>query len=281
MKMKNLVSAKWLKENLNNKDLVIVDCRFDLMNKEYGKDEYEKLHIKGAQRLDIERDLSANIKNHGGRHPLPDIEQLKSTFESIGISNDSIVISYDEGDLAGASRLWWILKYLGHDNVYVLDGGINLFKKIGGEVTTQVIQAKKSEFLLNIKDNMKVDMEYVKRLINKQNIALVDSREYKRYTGEFEPVDIKAGHIPGALNYFWMDILKQEEDLMMIKSKQDLENHFKYLKSYDEVIVYCGSGITACPNSLALSEVGIKHKLYAGSFSDWISYEENPVEKTI
>lgn len=277
--MKNLVSASWLKENFNNENLVVIDCRFDLMDKEYGKNAYEKSHIKGAQRLDIETDLSAKVTTHGGRHPLPTIEELKNTFENIGISNNSIVVSYDEGDLVGASRLWWILKYLGHDNVYVLDGGISLFEKIGGETTTQVIEPKKGELKLNIKEHMKVDMEYVRKKINNTKIALVDSREHKRYIGEFEPVDIKAGHIPGAVNYFWMNVLQKKENLLSMKSKKELEIYFENLKSYDEVIVYCGSGITACPNSLALSEVGIEHKLYPGSFSDWISYEENNVEK--
>lgn len=106
--MNNLVSAKWLKDNINDKNIVIVDCRFNLMDKEYGKKSYEKGHIKGAKRVDIETELSSIVKKHGGRHPLPSVKELKNTFENIGISNDSVVISYDEGDLAGASRLWWI-----------------------------------------------------------------------------------------------------------------------------------------------------------------------------
>ena len=126
--MNNLVSAKWLKDNIDDENIVIIDCRFNLMDKEYGKKAYEKGHIKGAKRVDIETQLSSVVKEHGGRHPLPSIEELKNTFENIGISNDSIVISYDEGDLSGASRLWWILKYLGHDKVYVLDGGLEVFK---------------------------------------------------------------------------------------------------------------------------------------------------------
>ncbi len=109
---------------------------------------------------------------------------------------------------------------------------------------------------------MKVDMEYVRERLENENVVIIDSREYKRYIGEFEPVDIKAGHIPGARNYFWMNLLQKENE---------------ELKSYEEVIVYCGSGITACPNSLALSEVGINHKVYSGSFSDWISYTDNEV----
>ena len=275
--MNNLVSAKWLKDNINNKNIVIVDCRFNLMDKEYGKNSYENGHIKGAKRVDIETELSSIVKKHGGRHPLPNEKELKNTFENIGISNDSIVISYDDGDLSGASRLWWILKYLGHDKVYVLDGGLKAFKEIGGEISTKNEKSNKVKLEINIKENMKVDMEYVRERLDNEKVVIVDSREYKRYIGEFEPVDKKAGHIPGAVNYFWMDILEKENDKLYLKSKDKLKQQFKSLKNFDEVIIYCGSGITACPNSLALSEVGIKHKLYAGSFSDWISYDENIV----
>ncbi|GAA3659208.1 sulfurtransferase [Asaccharospora irregularis] len=276
--MKNIVSVNWLKENLNKQNLVVVDCRFDLMDKEYGKRSYEKEHIKGAVRVDLEKDLSSEVREHGGRHPLPKIEKLKETFENIGISNESIVVAYDEGDLAGPARLWWILKYLGHKEVYVLNGGIEAFKSVGGEVTSDVEPIEKSEFKVNVNKDMIVDMEYVKDRIDNERVAIVDSRENKRYIGEFEPVDKRAGHIPGALNYFWMDILDKAEDGFTIKSQDKLKELFSKLNDYDEVIVYCGSGVTACPNSLALTEAGVNHKLYAGSYSDWISYEENTVD---
>ena len=276
--MLNFINAKWLKENLNNDKLVIVDCRFSLMDKDYGKKSYEKCHIKGAVRVDIETELSAPVTKLGGRHPLPDINDLKCTFEKIGISNDSIVIAYDDGDLAGCSRLWWILKYLGHDKVYVLNGGINIFKEIGGDVTSEENVSTKGNFKVNLNEDMRVDMEYVRERINNENVALVDCREYKRYIGEFEPVDKKAGHIPNALNYFWMDILNKNEERLTIKSEEVLKDYFKELNNYDEVIIYCGSGITASPVSLALNEIKIPHKFYTGSFSDWISYEENQVD---
>ena len=280
--MTNLVNAKWLKENLNNKNLVIVDCRFDLMDKDYGKKSYNENHIKGAVRIDIETELSSKVQKHGGRHPLPTINELKNTFENLGITNDSTVICYDEGDLAGPSRLWWTLKYLGHNKVYVLDGGINEFIKIGGTTDTEIpIVSKDGEFLINVNNSMRVDMEYVKERLYNERVAIIDSRDHKRYLGEFEPVDKKAGHIPSAMNYFWMDILEKTEDKINIKPLKDLKKHFEKLNNFDEVIVYCGSGITACPNSLALTESGINHKVYSGSFSDWISYDENDVNTVI
>ena len=276
--MTNLVSGKWLKENIDKKNLIVIDCRFNLMDKEYGKRSYDDSHIKGAVRVDIETELSAKVREHGGRHPLPSAEELKNTFENLGVSNDSIVVAYDEGDLAGPCRLWWILKYLGHDKVFVLNGGMNSFIEAGGEISNEVPQVVKSTFDISVNDDMRVDMEYVRERLYNKNVAIIDSRENPRYRGEFEPVDKKAGHIPSALNYFWMDILNQDNNKIFMKTEEELKELFKELNNYDEVIVYCGSGITACPNSLALNEVNINHKVYAGSFSDWISYEENKVE---
>lgn len=276
--MTNLVSGKWLKENIDKENLIVIDCRFNLMDKEYGKRSYDDSHIKGAVRVDIETELSTKVREHGGRHPLPSVEELKNTFENLGVSNDSIVVAYDEGDLAGPCRLWWILKYLGHDKVFVLNGGMNSFIEAGGEISNEVPQVVKSTFDINVNDDMRVDMEYVRERLYNKNVAIIDSRENPRYRGEFEPVDKKAGHIPSALNYFWMDILNKDNNKIFMKTEEELKELFKELNNYDEVIVYCGSGITACPNSLALNEVNINHKVYTGSFSDWISYEENKVE---
>ena len=268
----------WLKENIDKENLIVIDCRFNLMDKEYGKRSYDDSHIKGAVRVDIETELSTKVREHGGRHPLPSVEELKNTFENLGVSNDSIVVAYDEGDLAGPCRLWWILKYLGHDKVFVLNGGMNSFIEAGGEISNEVPQVVKSTFDISVNDDMRVDMEYVRERLYNKNVAIIDSRENPRYRGEFEPVDKKAGHIPSALNYFWMDILNKDNNKIFMKTEEELKELFKELNNYDEVIVYCGSGITACPNSLALNEVNINHKVYTGSFSDWISYEENKVE---
>ena len=276
--MSNIVSPEWLKENSSNDKLILVDCRFSLMDKEYGKRSYDESHIEGAVRIDIETQLSTSVKEHGGRHPIPSKEELKDTFENIGISNDSIVIAYDEGDLSGPARLWWILKYLGHKEVYILNGGIKAFEELGGKTTSEPTIPKKGKFHINVNEDMKVNMEYVRERLHKDNVAIIDCRENGRYKGEFEPVDNRAGHIPSAKNYFWMNILNNTNDRLSIKNKEELKELFNDLNNYEEVIIYCGSGITASPVSLALTEVGIKHKLYAGSFSDWISYEENKVD---
>ena len=275
--MKNLVDVKWLKQNINDENLVIIDCRFDLKDKEYGKRSFEKSHIKGAFRLDIETQLTKEISTHGGRHPLPSPNELKEVFENIGINNNSRVVIYDDGDLSGAARVWCILKYLGHKNVFVLNGGIKEFIKIDGEVSKEDSIPKKGDFDIDINRDMNVDINYVKNILKDENVLLVDSREYVRYIGEFEPVDFKKGHIPGAKNYFWQDVLDINEEFIKLKDCEILKKHFEKLNNYKEIIIYCGSGITASVNSIALDEIGINHKIYQGSFSDWITYEENEV----
>lgn len=276
--MINLISPKELLDNIDYKNLVLVDCRFSLMDKEYSKKCYEKEHIQGARRIDLETELASIAKEHGGRHPLPSVDSLKDTFDNLGINNDSVIVVYDGGDLAGPSRLWWILKYLGHNEVYVLNGGIDEYKKIGGKTDNRPVSYKKGNFIPNVNENLRVDMEYVRERLHDEDVVIIDSRENIRYIGEYEPVDKKSGHIPGAPNYFWMDVLEKDEECIKLKSKDELKKHFEDLRKYKEVIIYCGSGITACVNSLALNEIDIDNKVYAGSFSDWISYDENEIE---
>ena len=277
--MKNLVDVNWLKENIYNKDLVVVDCRFDLMKHSYGKESYDKNHIPGAFFMDMEKDLASEVKEHGGRHPFPNLNELKEKLENIGIGNDTVVIAYDDGELAGGARFWMLLRYMGHNKVYILNGGIKAWIEAGYELSSDKPTPKeKNIFNININEDMLVKMEEVKSKLGKDNVAIVDAREEERYKGIKEPIDKKAGHIPGALNYFWMEVLDSDEN--KIKTLEELEKHFEELKKYDEVILYCGSGLTTTVNSLALDELGIKHKVYAGSYSDWVSYDDNEVEES-
>jgi thiosulfate/3-mercaptopyruvate sulfurtransferase len=275
--MKNLVDANWLKENINDESFVVVDCRFDLINHSYGKESYEKGHIPGAFFVDMEKDLASKVEEHGGRHPFPNLNEFKEKLESIGIGNNTKIVAYDDGDLAGAARFWMLLRYMGHNKVYILNGGIKSWNEKGYELSKEnTISNLKGNFDININEDMLVKMEEVKEKSNKENVAIVDAREEERYKGIKEPIDKKAGHIPGALNYFWMEVLNEKQDKM--KTLDELEKHFEELKNYDEIILYCGSGLTTTVNSLALDELGIKHKVYAGSYSDWVSYEDNEVE---
>ncbi|SFE81958.1 thiosulfate/3-mercaptopyruvate sulfurtransferase [Paenibacillus catalpae] len=274
--MNNIVSLKWLLARLYETDIVIVDCRFQLGKPDFGREAYEASHIAGAVYLDLEKDLSAPVDEHGGRHPLPDITDLTIALSKVGISNETRVIAYDDQGGAFASRLWWLLKYLGHEQVFVLDEGFTAWQNAGFPVNAEQKVLVPSRFLATVQHNMLVEMDEVKEKLGSENMTLIDSRDGARYRGEVEPLDKKAGHIPGAINRLWSEA-KGEGGRW--KSADEQAARFEDLPKDRETIVYCGSGVTACPNVLALQEAGFSNvRLYAGSWSDWISYEENPIE---
>lgn len=278
--MKNLVSAVDLIDLLDkNKDLVLIDCRFDLIDRTYGVNSYNYGHIPGSYILDIDKDLTSPVKEHGGRNPLQDPYILKEKLENLGIDNNTSVIAYDDGDLNGASRLFFQLKHLGLEKVYVLDGGITSYIECGGSIETQPNEPKSTGKTLDIKvdDSLVVDMQYVKSKLYNEDTLIADCRANDRYQGIVEPAYSKAGHIPSAKNYFCKDLIKKDFKNGSLKDIEFLKDFFKGLDGYKEVILSCGSGISACVDSLALNELGIDHKIYIGSFSDWISYDDNEV----
>ncbi|MBL4937361.1 sulfurtransferase [Clostridium sp. YIM B02515] len=274
--MSNFVKPDWLYEHIDDNNLVVVDCRADLYDRDYGKRCYEEGHIRNAVFLDVKKDLSGEVKEHGGRSPLPDIKILKFKLEAAGIGNDKIVVAYDEGALAGAERFWWILKYLGHEKVYVLNGGIKAWIRKGYELTKEIPAAKHANFNVSLNKNIITDVFEVKDNMGKNDFVIVDSRAPERYRGEVEPIDKKAGHIPGAKNYYWKEVLN---DKLEFKTDVELKKRFSELEKYEEIVLQCGSGIDGCGNFIAMDEIGFKPKLYVGSWSDWISYEENPIVK--
>lgn len=270
----------FLKLQNEEKNLVILDCRFDLMNKTYGIDSYNEGHIKGALLVDIEHDLTREVTQHGGRHPFASYEKLQKVMSGYGVCDDSVVVAYDDGDLQGAARLVFQLNNLGFKNAYVLDGGLTAYKKNGGliEVEKNDPILKSTPLTVNVDDSFIVDMEYVKDRLYDDNVMLLDSRSNPRYLGLTEPVDKKAGHIPSAYSYFFMDVLDLENiDKTSFKSDDFLKEYFKEVDPNKEIIVYCGSGISLMVNALALDKVGIEYKIYPGSFSDWISYDDNKI----
>lgn len=279
--MDSIVSKQWLLARMYEPDLIIVDCRFQLGSPKAGQDAFKASHIPGAIYLDLEEDLSAPIGEHGGRHPLPDPQTLAQRLSQVGISNSSHIIAYDDQGGMYASRLWWLLRWLGHDNVYVMDEGFTSWKEAGYPVTDAIAVQIPSTFQYRIRKDMVVDMQTVRLNLDNPSVLLVDSREPARYQGLQEPIDAKAGHIPNAINSLWKNVLKDQASGSW-KNEEELREHFAPITQaldYDkEVIVYCGSGVSACPNVLALYKLGYDQvKLYAGSWSDWISYSENPV----
>jgi len=274
--MKNIVSMRWVLARLYEPDLVIADCRFQLGNPDAGRQAYEESRIPGAVYFDLERDLSGPVGEHGGRHPLPDIEVLADKLGKAGIDETVRVVAYDDQGGAMASRFWWLLRYLGHEKVYVMDQGFSAWKEAGFPMTGDrpPIRVPK-KFTPRVREGMLAGVEDVRRAVREGADVLIDSREGPRYRGEAEPLDKAAGHIPGAINRFWKDGIG---DGGMWKSPEEQRARFAGLKPDDRIIVYCGSGVTACPNVLALEEAGFTNvRLYAGSWSDWISYPDHPI----
>lgn len=265
----NVVSPQWLHEHLEDAQVVIVDCRFALSAPQQGREQYQAGHIPGAYYLDLNEDLSSPVQPHGGRHPLPNTSQFAVKLSQMGITPDTLVVAYDDSRLAFASRLWWLLRYLGHTHVAVLDGGFAAYQA-HYPVTTVVPEVRSGEFQANPNPEQIVDIQTVKARKDQPDVALVDSRAHERYLGNHEPIDPVAGHIPGAVNYPWQAVTNENSFLL---SSSELQAHYTGLENVPEVIVYCGSGVTACVNLLALEIAGIKSsKLYAGSWSDWCSY---------
>lgn len=273
--LKNIVNVDWLYENLDNPSVRIVDCRFVLGSPGKGLDSYVKEHISGALYFDLEKDMSRKAAEHGGRHPMAELDRIIDKLGTAGIDADTKVVAYDDQGGMMASRFWWLLKYLGHDEVYVLDGGFSKWQSKGYPVNDEIPSFPRKEFQANIQHDLLSNVEEVKQNIETKKAHLIDSRAEDRYSGENETIDKKAGHIPGALNYFWKDVINEQNEW---KSLDELKEQFKKLNSEDQIIVYCGSGVSACPNIVALNELGFNNvKLYIGSWSDWITYEENPI----
>jgi thiosulfate/3-mercaptopyruvate sulfurtransferase len=264
-------------EALNNSstNVVIVDVRFDLSNPDWGYEQYQKSHIPGAIYLHLEKDLSGEVQKHGGNHPLPDMELFAEKLGKMGINEKTTVVVYDQANDMYASRLWWMLHYMGHPSVFVLDGGFEAWVKAGYPVSSDIPAPTPVTYVPRLRTDEVVHMEQVKEKMKTKSVILIDSRARERYLGKVEPLYSKAGHIPSAKNYFWKDVFTQDGQW---KNVEDLKKHFSSLSKDEEIIVSCGSGVSATPNILALKMAGFKNvKLYPGSYSDWISYDENEV----
>jgi len=260
------IAANWLAKHLDDPEVAIADCRFDLMQPELGRRQYEAGHIPGAYYFDLNQDLSSPVQIHGGRHPLPELDKLSARLSAVGITPSTLVVAYDDSRFGFAARFWWLLRYLGHDRGVVLDGGFTHWQNSGYPVTTIESLPKAGQFMPRIRTDWIVDIEAVKAKKDLPTVALIDSREQERYRGEREPIDPIAGHIPGAVNYPWQAVT---DDRGFLKTP-----NWSELESKDEIFVYCGSGVTACVNLLSLAAAGFdRAKLYPGSWSDWCSYQ--------
>jgi thiosulfate/3-mercaptopyruvate sulfurtransferase len=270
-------SVEWLKNHLDDRNVKVIDCSFSLGDSSAGKTSYLKEHIPGAVYFDLEKDLSGHVKEHGGRHPLPNMKNFLRKIENAGIDNESMIIAYDQGEGAFASRCWWLFRYLGHEQVFVLDGGFKAWKEKGLETQATIPDYGEMSYTPSFNEDMLASLEEVERISEgKSQGILLDSRSKERYWGLEEPIDRIPGHIPNAINTPWTEGVDKGFFHNLDKQKQ----RFASFDKTDHIVVYCGSGVTATPNILALLEAGFQDvKLYAGSYSDWVSYEHHKVDK--
>ena len=276
---KTLIKPAELLQNISNANWRIFDVRFFLNNPDQGYQDYLSAHIPGSIYLHLDNDLSGEIiPGKTGRHPLPSPPELESRFSRWGISSDIQVVVYDQFHGGIAARLWWMLNWLGHQKVAVLDGGYMAWKELNYPVTEVIPEIPAARFTINDSLYQTLDAEQVLTNIKSGDQVLIDSRIHPRYLGKIEPIDPVAGHIPGALNLPFLDHVSEGKGW---KSATEIKSNFDtVLDNLDrsEVIFYCGSGVTACHNLLAYTHAGLGTGiLYPGSWSDWITDPQRPI----
>lgn len=273
-----LIKVEDLYQHFQKANWAVIDCSFSLADTEAGRNNYQKEHIPGALYAHLDDDLSSPvIPGKTGRHPLPAIEEVVALFSSWGIDENTQVVVYDDKSGAIAVRLWWMLRWMGHQNVAVLDGGWQKWKQANYPTASGMEHRTPSIFVPKADHNLALTVEEVSNRAS--TTTLIDARTSERYRGEMEPIDPIAGHIPGALNYphpenigadgLWLspnDIRIQIEQVLGAMPGND-------------VVFYCGSGVTACRNILAFEYAGLgKARLYPGSWSGWIADGSRPIE---
>ena len=274
MSLTTLVSTDQLEQRLD--DWRIFDCRHDLAQPQLGEQQYGEAHIPGALFAHLDRDLSAPRDGRNGRHPLPYPGAFIAWLGQQGLRPDDQVVCYDAGNGTFAARLWWMLRWAGHDAVAVLDGGLAKWLTERKSVTGHVPHFPHTQYPVRMRPETAVGIGYVQT--RPKDIALLDARSPERFRGEKEPIDKVAGHIPGAMNRYCIDNLGAEGTF---KAPEVLQKEFLALLGdlpASNIVNYCGSGVSACHNLLAMEIAGLPGaKLYPGSWSDWISDPKRPV----
>ena len=278
---KTLVSPSTLAQYLNDPNWVVTDCRFDLTDPGKGETQYRAGHIPGARYAHLDRHLSGPKTGTNGRHPLPDTDVMARTFGELGIAPHTQVVAYDADSGMFAGRLWWMLRWMGHDAVAVLDGGLARWQREGHPVRGGVESSTAVHFKGAPRPGWRLTVDEVAAGLDDTSRLLVDSRTPDRYRGIGETLDKVGGHIPGAANYFFQQNLADDKSF---KSPDELKAQWApILQGRDpkDVVVYCGSGVTACHNLLALEHAGIHGvKIFPGSWSEWSSDPSRPVATT-
>lgn len=256
---KVFVDAKEVKEGR------FIDARFHLQEKEWGKNEFSKEHIEGAIYWDMEQDLS-DLSKPDGRHPMPSKEQLQQLFEQSGLTQEQNIYIYDQGGAPFAARAWWMLQFANFSNVFIVNGGFEALKKADFNTTNEQVNYRATNLTIDWRDSIYANRQDVKQIVDGiEKAILLDARSAVRYRGEQEPIDKVAGHIPTAINFDW----EQLREGNTLRANTDL---LQKVQQNEEIVVYCGSGVTASPLYAILADAGYENlRLYVGSFSDWIT----------
>jgi thiosulfate/3-mercaptopyruvate sulfurtransferase len=275
-----LVAVDILARHLHDPTWVLCDCRHDLTNYEAGRRAYAKSHIPGARFLHLDEDLSGPKTGVNGRHPLPHPITFTLRLAALGIDNAKQIIAYDASGGCYAARLWWMLRWVGHERAAVLDGGWDAWVKAGQPVTTESPTSRPTTFNPQLQPQHAVNAAFIAAHLNRAEISVLDARSADRFRGENETLDPVAGHIPGAMNRFFKLNLDGQG---CFKPAAGLRQEFSALlgaRAPESVVHQCGSGITACHNLLAMEIAGLTgSRLCPGSWSEWVSDPTRPVAK--
>lgn len=274
-----LVSVDELQAHIDDAGWRVVDCRHDLRNLDYGSQAYAKGHIPGAVFAHLDRDLSGEKNGSNGRHPLPDAAAFAARVGAWGIGPDTQVVAYDNEGGIFAARLWWMLRWIGHEKAALLDGGLPGWRRGKHALSPDVPSYPQVEFPLRLRPDALADLAYVMDRLDSPEMLLLDARSPERFAGEEETLDPIGGHIPGALNRFYFDNL--DDAGCYFKPAEELRAEFAQVlagRQPETVVQQCGSGVTACLNLLAMEIAGLKgSRLYPGSWSEWCSDPGRPM----
>jgi len=274
MSHSTLVTTDQLAPHLDDPNWIVIDCRFVLSDPPAGRAMYIDGHIPQARFADLDQDLSSPISEQSGRHPLPTPEQFLKAVKRWGINKQTQVVAYDQLGGALASRLWWLMRWMGHRQVAVLEGGYPAWTAQGLPTTADLPEVVSSDFQGTPDNQMWLTSEAVAQNLSSDPSVLVDARDAARYRGEVEPVDPVAGHVPGAINLPFKANLDEQGRFL---SAADLHARFQTVvadRQPQDIVHMCGSGVTACHNILAMEVAGIdRADLYVGSWSDWSSHD--------
>ena len=277
-----LVSVEELAAQLHDPNWIVVDCRFNLMQPDAGREAYAAGHIPGAVYADLDKDLaSAASAESGGRHPLPDVGAFRHLLDSWGVGATSRIVAYDDAGGAVAARLWWLVRWMGHQRVALLDGGLGAWRAAQHELSDGSATTRQGEFRNGYGEpgNMPVvDVAELEAGLIDDRLMLLDARAPDRFFAREEPLDPVAGHVPGALNLPFQENLGADG---RFRPAPELHEHYQSVigaRSPSELVCMCGSGVTACHTLLALEVGGFPGAaLYVGSWSDWVSSAQRPV----